>query len=199
MATSQKSPPSSQNEAPNESSEMDDAYAAFLNQANQDAGGGVQSQSQTRSQSQSTFATTKAVDTDVPAALQQLPRTFYTSDTDEPFEAVSLRWSKKKLPDEDEFQALISHSGGQQQQQQQQQQEVSISVSIMDAKAFDPKGHYGAVLDAVAKAAADGGGGRHNRRVYRVGHGGTRVEYYVVALDGTHSRLVGVKARAVES
>lgn len=64
----------------------------------------------------------------------------------------------------------------------------------MDVKQFDPKGQYRDVLDTVASAANGG-----QRKAYRVLHGKTRVEYYIVALDLDHSRLVGVKARAVET
>ena len=64
-------------------------YASFLEKANQDTGGGNVT-------TQSAFST-KAVDTEVPSALQNIDA-YYTSDTDEPFEAVSLTWDKTSLP-----------------------------------------------------------------------------------------------------
>lgn len=67
----------------------DDDYASFLEKANQDTGSSsVQS---------SSFAQTKAVDTDVPAALQSLDDAFYMSESDEPFEPVALKFGGKTL------------------------------------------------------------------------------------------------------
>ncbi len=70
----------------------DDTYASFLDQANQDTGA---SKASTKSQS----AATKAVDTDVPVKLQKVDQ-YYTSESDEPFEPVSLKWSGKNMPSE---------------------------------------------------------------------------------------------------
>ena len=70
----------------------DDAYSSFLDQANQDTGA---SKASTKSKS----ATTKAVDTDVPVTLQKVDQS-YTSESDEPFEPVSLKWSGKNMPSE---------------------------------------------------------------------------------------------------
>lgn len=83
----------------------------------------------------------------------------------------------------DEFKTLIDHP--------------SADVDKMDMKDFDPKGQYSDVVDTVVGVVAGNGGGQ--RQCYRVHHGNTRVEYYLVALDVQHSRLVGVKAKAVES
>ena len=79
---------------PNNSSRTmsDDAYSSFLDQANQDTGA---SKASTKSKS----AATKAVDTDVPATLQKVDQ-YYTSESDEPFEPVSLKWSGKNMPSE---------------------------------------------------------------------------------------------------
>lgn len=63
----------------------------------------------------------------------------------------------------------------------------------MTPKEFDPQGQYEEVLQAVGNA----GDGRSE--IYRVGHGKTRVEYYIVGLDKRKGRVVGMKARAVES
>ena len=68
----------------------DDTYSSFLDQANQDTGA-----SSTKSKS----VATKAVDTDVPVMLQEVDQ-YYTSDSDEPFVPVSLKWSGKNMPSE---------------------------------------------------------------------------------------------------
>lgn len=70
----------------------DDAYSSFLDQANQDTGA---SKVFTKSKS----AATKAVDTDVPVTLQKVDQ-YYTSESDEPFEPVSLKWSGENMPSE---------------------------------------------------------------------------------------------------
>ena len=70
----------------------DDAYSSFLDQANQDTGA---SKASTKSKS----AATKAADTDVPVTLQKVDQ-YYTSESDEPFEPVSLKWSGKNMPSE---------------------------------------------------------------------------------------------------
>ena len=70
----------------------DEDYTSFLEKANQDTGA-------THASSQSASAVTKAVDTDVPATLQKV-QAYYTSDADEPFEPVSLKWKGKDLPSE---------------------------------------------------------------------------------------------------
>jgi len=75
----------------------DDDYASFLDKANQDTGSSKPSQKDTK------FAATKAVDTDVPAPLQKLGDAFYTSDTDEPFEAVALGHSGKEIDKREYF------------------------------------------------------------------------------------------------
>ena len=70
----------------------DDAYSSFLDQANQDTGA-------SKASTKSTSVATKAVDTDVPVALQQVDQ-HYTSESDEPFEPVSLKWSGENMPSE---------------------------------------------------------------------------------------------------
>jgi hypothetical protein len=153
-------------------------YAAFLDKANQDT-----SSAQSQSQSQSKKLGTKAVDTDVPAELKNVD-VYYESDADEPFEAVSLKFKDGELPGESEFAKLIGHSS-------------HNDVSKISAQDFDPKNKYKKVLDAVKKAA--GGGGSGDVGVYKVEHGSTRAEYYVVSVDKKEERLVGLKALAVES
>lgn len=63
----------------------------------------------------------------------------------------------------------------------------------MSVKEFDPQGQYKTVVEAVKKV------GEGEVKVFRVGHGKTRAEYYVVAVDGKGGRVVGLKAKAVES
>jgi len=70
----------------------DDAYAAFLERANQDSGA-----SSAQSQSASKKAATKAVTAAVPAALKSVDAV-YASESDEPFEPVSLGWDGAGLP-----------------------------------------------------------------------------------------------------
>lgn len=79
-------------------------YAAFLDRANQDTGN-------VAATSQSSFAATKAVTADVPDSLQKIDK-YYTSDTDEPWEPVSLKWPKDSLPDEGELQGRWPHELG---------------------------------------------------------------------------------------
>lgn len=71
-----------------------DAYSSFLDQANQNTGA---NRATTRSQSKP--VSTKAVDTEVPATLQKVEQ-YYTSEADEPFEPVSLKWSGSNMPSE---------------------------------------------------------------------------------------------------
>lgn len=78
----------------------------------------------------------------------------------------------------DEFRDLIEHSS---------------DISTLSLDDFDPKGQYKAVFKAV-ESAGDG-----HSRIYRVPHGDTRSEYYVVGFDEKGKRIVGLKAKAVES
>ena len=79
---------------------------------------------------------------------------------------------------EDEFGKLIEHES---------------EVSTLSAKEFDPQGEYGEVMDAGNKS------GHGKTRIYRVEHDKTRLEYYVVSFDKEGGRVVGLKAKAVES
>lgn len=78
----------------------------------------------------------------------------------------------------DEFADLIGHSS---------------DVSTLGAQEFDAQGQYKDVLQAVEKA------GDGKARIFRVDHGRTRAEYYVVGLDTKGKKVVGLKAKAVES
>ncbi|KAI4125945.1 MAG: hypothetical protein LQ338_004001 [Usnochroma carphineum] len=94
---------------------------------------------------------------------------YYTSEADEPFEPGACA---------DEFAELIGHDS---------------EVSTMNTVKFDPRGRYKEVLQAVEKA------GDGKSRIYRVVHGKTRLEYYVVGLEKENKRVVGLRAKAVES
>lgn len=78
----------------------------------------------------------------------------------------------------DEFKDLINHNS---------------KVSILNSAEFDPHGQYKDIF-AVVDRAGDG-----KFRIYRVEHGKTRAEYYILSLDEKGKRVVGVKAKAVES
>ena len=78
----------------------------------------------------------------------------------------------------DEFKGLIGHSS---------------DVSTLSVREFDPNGQYKDVLQAVEEA----GGGKV--RIFRVNQGRTRAEYYVIGLDKKGQKVVGLKAKAVES
>lgn len=67
-------------------------------------------------------------------------------------------------------------------------------MEASDIKQFNPKGKYDEVVAAVQKSSD----GTHVVKVFRVDHGGTRCEYYVVTIGGD-GNVVGVKAKAVES
>lgn len=78
----------------------------------------------------------------------------------------------------DEFAELLSHNS---------------DVSSISEKEFDPQGQYKKIVDAVKKA------GSKDVSIFRVKHGRTRAEYYVMSLDKKGGRIVGLKALAIES
>lgn len=63
----------------------------------------------------------------------------------------------------------------------------------MTAQEFDPQGRYKEVLQAVEKA------GDGMARIFRVETGRARAELYVVGFDEKGGRIVGLRARSVES
>lgn len=71
----------------------DEAYSSFLEQANQDTGASQEASSTNAA------INTKNVDTEVPQQLQNIKQ-YYTSEVDEPFEPVSLKWDGPELPSE---------------------------------------------------------------------------------------------------
>ena len=82
------------------------------------------------------------------------------------------------LQDIDQFRDLIGHPS---------------DVVTQSHSEFDPRGEYTKVVQAVKNA------GNGTVVVFKVKHGSTRVEYYVVSQDEKGARLVGLKALAVES
>ena len=64
----------------------------------------------------------------------------------------------------------------------------------MSVKEWDPKGRYKDVVDKVQREA-----GENEVLVFRIEAGRARVEYWVVGVAKDGGRVVGVKARAVES
>ena len=66
-------------------------------------------------------------------------------------------------------------------------------VAALSLNEFDPQGRYKDIFKAVENAA----GGKTS--VYRVHHGNTRAEYYVVGFDEKGKKVVGLKAKAVET
>ena len=68
-------------------------------------------------------------------------------------------------------------------------------VFIISLKQWDPDSRYGDMVEAIKKAADDAG----DVKVYKIEHDKTRLQYYVLSLDAKHSRLVGLKMKAVES
>lgn len=78
----------------------------------------------------------------------------------------------------DEFKDLIGHDAG---------------VSTLALKDFDPRGQYKEVVEAV-NSIGDG-----DLNIYRVEHGKTRAEYYIIRFDKKGERVIGFKAKAVET
>jgi hypothetical protein len=81
----------------------------------------------------------------------------------------------------------------------------SGSIETLSPDAFDPKGQYTAVFRAVRTAAVASDASSNvdesgiDVKVYRVEVGKSRVEYWVLALDVAEGRIVGLRAKAVET
>ncbi|TQB76383.1 hypothetical protein MPDQ_000206 [Monascus purpureus] len=166
----------------------DDAYTSFLEKANADLQAGRQQEQQA---TMGIRTETVDVDEHIPAPLDRVGETFYVSDTDEPFEAVVLRWEgarKGVWPDYSQFSSLVSTSP-----------HANLSVTTISSQSFDPRNHYAGILGAVREAISAGEPGSVEIKVYRVESSGARVEYWVLGLDGDNGRVVGVRAKAVES
>ena len=168
----------------------DEEYMAFLDKANADPSAGVAKTSSTGGGK----VQLKTVDhgAEIPHVLKaptDKEEWIYVSDADEPFVAVCLKLDEGKLPDEETFAKLINHPDP-----------AGADIQILDIVEWDSGGQYKDVVEACRKAAMGG-----DIRVYKVRLEGTRVEYWVVGVEGEskrkgdQSKLVGVKALAVES
>ncbi|EFW17511.1 hypothetical protein D8B26_000217 [Coccidioides posadasii str. Silveira] len=170
----------------------DDAYASFLESANADPSAGIQSSSNAFP----SFHAAKTVDKGqhVPRALRDVEY-YYVSDTDETFQPVVLAWDKAgqgKWPSPDEFKSLIFDPSN----------ASDLETSTLSLAEFDPRNQYETVFHAIRTAISGSEASaapEAELRVYRIQHGDTRVEYWAVGLDKSENRLVGMKARAVES
>ncbi|KGO73891.1 hypothetical protein PITC_016260 [Penicillium italicum] len=197
----------------------DDAYMSFLDKANADVSGSAPQQGAGTVKTETVHSSLS-----VPKPLQSVDA-YYISDTDEPFEPVALKWDgaaksawpsaiphpprtcslgtpKTKYPRTalltplslivDQFSSLISPDT-----------DLSQSISILSPSSFDPKNQYSAALDAVRAAAIEKDSGVDQSavelKVYRVEQTSTKIEYWVLALHVPESRLVGLRAKAVES
>jgi hypothetical protein len=159
----------------------DDAgYASFLDKANQDTG--VSPLNPGPNSAETPNPRTANTSSKIPSALKNI-QAIYTSDTDSPFEPVSFEYDGSELPSAQEFEKLVAKASGN--NGPARAEELSVGE-------FDPRGEYGHVVKKV-EGAVEGG----EVKVFRVGRGKTRAEYFVVGLGG--GRLVGVRADAVES
>ncbi|KAK2745707.1 hypothetical protein FQN57_003604 [Myotisia sp. PD_48] len=80
-------------------------------------------------------------------------------------------------------------------------------TSILKPTKFDPQEQHNGVFRDIIGSVSDSSVGDEDipskadelLKVYRVEHDATRVEYWVVGLDGEHGRILGLKTQAVES
>lgn len=169
----------------------DDAYMSFLGKANADLDTGRAQQSQGSSSAVRTETVEMGVR--IPAPLTSVDA-YYVSETDEPFEPVALRWdgaSRGIFPDPSHLSSLISPNA-----------DLSESITSLSPSHFDPRNQYPSALRAVRAAASEASGGDESAvdvKVYRVGVGSSRVEYWILAVDAENSLLVGLRAKAVET
>lgn len=81
--------------------------------------------------------------------------------------------------------------------------DLSSSIETLSASSFDPKNQYESALHAVRAAAVEGDSDADQSavdiKVYRVELSSTKVEYWVLALEPAEGRLVGLRAKSVES
>lgn len=188
---------------------------AFLDKANKQRDAGRDEAHTEDSTQPSNQVRTETVESGVkvPEQLKKVDA-YYVSETDEPFEPVALSWkgaSSGKWPGNglfsllscrhfwsmltrfvivDEFTSLIA-SGS------------KLDIETLSEKSFDPRSQYSEVIKAV-RAAVAASDSKINEsdvevKVYRVEVGHSRVEYWVVALDGVEGKIVGLRAKAIES
>lgn len=81
--------------------------------------------------------------------------------------------------------------------------DLSRAISTLSATSFDPKNQYSSVFHAVRSAAVekdnDADRSAVDIKVYRVELSSTKLEYWVLALDAVEGRVVGLRAKSVES
>ncbi|KAJ5569553.1 uncharacterized protein N7459_008983 [Penicillium hispanicum] len=168
----------------------DNAYMSFLDKANADLDAGRAAQQGADS------ARTETVDASVqvPAPLKTVDA-YYISEVDEPFEPVALRWegaNRGIWPSADQLSSLISPNS-----------DLSRAISTLSTSAFDPKNQYSSVFHAVRSAAVekdnDADQSAVDVKVYRVELSSTKLEYWILALDAAEGRVVGLRAKSVES
>ncbi|KAK0104103.1 hypothetical protein ONS96_005202 [Cadophora gregata f. sp. sojae] len=160
----------------------DEDYMSFLDKANKDPNEGVAKTQGSGNGKMEFKATEKGVK--VPEVIEKVlgkGEAFYVSDADEPFVGVALKLDGKGLPDEATFAKLINHP-----------KPNEADVQILDVGEWDTQGQYKDVVDATREAVKGS-----DVRVYRVAKDGSRVEYWIVGVEG--GQLVGVKALAIES
>ena len=92
----------------------DEQYGSFLDQANQDTGAGAGKAAAAAAPASSTSRSAgaqqlKTTDTEVPTALEGVEE-FYTSESDEPFEVVSLKWEGRAMCSEGVYFIYLSPS-----------------------------------------------------------------------------------------
>ena len=195
----------------------DDAYAAFLEKANQDP-----MQGRTHAAAARPNRELKSVDEgeEVPRVLGDATKDkFYVSDADEGFVPVALRWGGSDLPDEGAFSlslpplfpfslslfptfssppffrytgTMLTNRIEEFAKLVEHWDPASAEVDISDTSDWNRSGEYGDLVEAVTKAVKGA-----DVRVYRIGKDATRAEYFVVGCEA--GRLLGVKAAAVES
>lgn len=101
------------------------------------------------------------------------------------------RYKKKKI---DQFSSLISPSST------SSPTDLSNSITILSPSSFDPRNQYSNVFRAVRDAVThDQTGADVEVRVYRVEISHSEVEYWVLGLDEGEGRIVGMRARGVET
>ncbi|KAL7653875.1 hypothetical protein M752DRAFT_276565 [Aspergillus phoenicis ATCC 13157] len=172
---------------PNRTMSSDNDYMSFLNKANADLNA---SQFQPQRGNTSSTPRTQTIHTNVrvPAPLTSVDA-FYVSETDEPFEPVALKWPDAERgiwPDAAALSNLVSPDA-----------DLSNSIETLTFSTFDPRNQYAGVVRAVRAAVGDEEGAAV--KVYRVEVARSRVEYFVLALDGTEGLVVGLRAKAIET
>ena len=191
----------------NNDNNSDAAYQSFLNKANADVQVGLNANVNTTTAGAGKGTKTVDAGVIVPPTLASV-RQYYMSDADEPFLPVVLAREGAKdgvWPDAgitplfymsvpictndiiyiEQFASIISLSAV----------TSRTDVSVISPESFDPKGRYKSVIDAVKETLAEDA----EVKVYRVGVSHSKLEYWVLGLDQPNKRILGLRAKAVES